>query len=403
MKEKSTAKKFTLRTLFLGIIPLFVLAHFSHHLLSAMISPLLPFIRDDFHIDYTQAGWLLSAFTLAYGASQVPAGWLADRTSPRLLIIIGVSGAAVAGLFAGLAPTYVMLAAFLILLGIMGGGYHPASSPLVSASVPAANRGSALGLHQIGGTSSYFLAPLIVVAVAGTLGWRGSFVALSIPVIIIGVVLYIILGKRGFTGEGRKNKAAAAQVETPKEPGRWRRLLAFIVMNILTHSVIVAVISFVPLVLVDHFGISNEAAAGLSALPFLAGLWAGPMGGFLSDRVGTVPLILVTSLLAGPILYFMGPVSYGWALFAVLLGLGMSQYIRMPVQEAYIINHTAPGNRSTVLGFYYFGTRGGPGLVTPLLGFLTDKYGFINTFTMAGAAVVAVTLISVPFLWGKRN
>ncbi|MDP7525779.1 MAG: MFS transporter, partial [Dehalococcoidales bacterium] len=56
-----------------------MLAHFSHHLIAALLQPLLPFIRDDFALDYTQAAWIVSAYTLAYGFSQLPGGWLADR------------------------------------------------------------------------------------------------------------------------------------------------------------------------------------------------------------------------------------------------------------------------------------------------------------------------------------
>ena len=61
-----------------GLVPLFMLAHFSHHLINALLQPLLPFIRDDFGLGYVQTGFIFSAFTLAYGVSQVPAGWLAD-------------------------------------------------------------------------------------------------------------------------------------------------------------------------------------------------------------------------------------------------------------------------------------------------------------------------------------
>lgn len=36
-----------------GILLLFVLAHFGHHLVSAMLSPLMPYIRDDFKLNFT--------------------------------------------------------------------------------------------------------------------------------------------------------------------------------------------------------------------------------------------------------------------------------------------------------------------------------------------------------------
>jgi len=115
----------------MGLLPLFMLAHFSHHVLTAIPIPLLPMIRRSFALDYTQSGLAISAFTLSYGIAQLPAGWLADRVGPRLLITIGISGVALSGLLVGLSQTYIMMTVFLVLMGLAGGGYHPAASPLI--------------------------------------------------------------------------------------------------------------------------------------------------------------------------------------------------------------------------------------------------------------------------------
>jgi MFS family permease len=82
-------------------------------------------IRDDFKLNYTQAGWVVSAYTLAYGLSQLPAGWMADRVGARLLMAIGISGVALTGILVGLSPSYTLMVVFLVLMGIIGGGYHP--------------------------------------------------------------------------------------------------------------------------------------------------------------------------------------------------------------------------------------------------------------------------------------
>ena len=112
-----------LRLLFSGLLPLFVLAHFGHHLLTALPIPLLPMIRSDFALDYTQAGWVVSAFNLAYGIGQLPGGWLTDRIGPRLMITIGICGVALAGFLVGLSHIFMLMIFFLALMGVVDAAF----------------------------------------------------------------------------------------------------------------------------------------------------------------------------------------------------------------------------------------------------------------------------------------
>jgi MFS family permease len=367
-----------------------------------LLIPLLPYIRDDLSLTYTQAGWLVSAYGLAYGISQLPAGWLADRIGPRIIVTIGVAGVGVAGLLIGFAPTYVMLALFLVLLGIAGGGYHPAAVPLVSASAEAKNRGRTLGLHQVGGSSGYFLAPLIVAGIASTFGWRGTFLAVSVPTIVFGVVVYMLLSRLGY-GKNAEPKLDASHPETAPSPRRLRPLVTVIILGIAIMSLVMSTVSFIPLFIVDHFrGVSNEAAAAMISLVFLGGLWAAPLGGYLSDRLGRVPVILAAGFITGLAIYLQNVVPLGMAFSAVLIILGMAMHLGMPVFEAYIISHTSQRKRSTILGIYYLGTEGGLA-IAPLIGYIIDRYGFYTGFSVVGATMAVVTLVCAILLWGRQD
>lgn len=364
---------------------------------------MLPLIRDDFNLDYTRAGWVVSAFTLAYGISQLPAGWLADRIGARLLIAIGISGVALCGILAGISPNYFVMAIFLVAMGILGGGYHPAASPLVSESVEAKNRGRALGLHQIGGTASFFLTPLIAVGIATLFGsWRGSFITLSLFTFVFGIILYVLLGRRR---DGRQsiNESPANHPETPTAASRISRLIPFIILGIVTQIVTFSTLSFIPLFAVDQFNTSEEVGGALLAIAQFAGLWAGPFGGYLSDRIGKVPVMLFVSLLAGPAVFLLSLVSLNWSVYLVLLILGMSQYAAMPITESYIITHSPERNRSTILGIYYFASRGGPGLLMPAMGWLSDHYSFATSFSLVGAAMLVIVIICSLLLWTNRD
>lgn len=398
----NTIKKTGFRSLFPGRLSLVVLAHFSHHLVTALPIPLLPFIRDEFKLDYTQSGLVISAFNLAYGISQLPAGWLADRIGPRIMVTIGICGVGLAGILIGLSQTYIMMIVFLVLMGVLGGGYHPASPPLVSALVEPKRRGWALGLHILGGSASYFVAPLIAAAITIAWGWRSPFIILAVPTIAFGIFYYIFLGRLA------DMKRAEPEIihghdQKPASPHRLRHLVSIMILSVFAGSVIFSTASFIPLFVVDEFGFSKEAAAAIISVFYFTGLWASPLGGYLSDRFGRVPVLLIASFAAGPVIYLLHLASSGWGIGAVLVIIGMAMYIRMPVTEAYIVSNTSERHRSSTLGLYYFGNLGGIGVMTPVIGYLIDRFGFYLSFTIIGAALIAVALVCSIWLRDSRD
>lgn len=396
-------KKLDLRRLFSGLLPLFVLGHFGHHLLTALPIPLSPLIRDEFGLNYFRTGLVISVFSLSYGIGQLPAGWLADRIGPRVLLAVGIGGVGIAGLLVGLSQTYVMLLVFLALMGVMGGGYHPSAAPMISASVAPRNRGRALGFHMIGGGFSFFLAPIIAAAIAAAWDWRGSFISLAVPVMLFGIVFYMLLGRHEVKKKAELSTTSSSQPEEAAAPRHWRRLVWFMILSAFTGAVVFSTMSYIPVFLVDHFGVSRATAVASMALVYSGGLWVGPLGGYLSDRWGTVPVILVVCFAAGPVIYLLNLAPYGLGIGVLLVTFGLINYVRMPVSESYIVSHTPERHRSTVLGLYFFGAMEGGGVLTPLLGYLIDQYGFYLSFSIAGAMMLAVTLICSIFLVGDRG
>ncbi len=391
-----------LGSLLSGMVPLFVFAHFSHHVVSALLQPLQTFIRDDFGLTKTQLGFLQgTAYNLPYGLSQLPAGWLADRVSPRVLITVGIAGVAAAGLLVGLSPAYAVMVAAIILLGLLGGGYHPAAAPLVTASTDKQNPGAALGLHQIGGTASFFLTPLIAAGLASLIGWRGAFVAVSLPALAVGIALFLILGRRRATVEQRAEESVDAPALS--RAGEMRRLAPMLILGVTVQVLIFSSVSFVPVFANETLSVGKAAAGGLLALAHLAGLFAGPIGGYLSDHIGRVWVMLAAGVVAGPAIYLLNQTAPGWSLSVVLLLMGTCQYLAMPTSEAYIISHAPERRRSTILGVYYMVSRGGPGIVMPVIGGLIDSQGYTTAFTTVAIAMVAIALVCGGLLLRNRD
>ncbi|MFC1872071.1 MFS transporter, partial [Chloroflexota bacterium] len=312
----------------------------------------------------------------------------------RVMVAMGVSGIAAAGLMVGLSQSYLALIMFLVIAALLGGGYHPSAASAISALVPLERRGRALGFHVIGGGASFWLVPLLAAPIALAWGWRGSFIALCIPAILLGVVLFLLIGQRT---RARDGKRATTPTESAVEPSRihWRQLMPFIIMSATTSTMIQSVSAYFSLYAVDHLGIAEVIAAMLMSITPAVGLLAGPIGGYLSDRFGAVTILAGVSLLAIPTLYFLGLVNNVLTLSFIMAVVGIISYFRMPTSESYIAAHTPKHRRSTILGFYFVASAEMGGLLTPVVGNLIDRFGFYSTFTILSMtqAIVIVTCL----------
>jgi MFS family permease len=385
-------------------VPVFTLAHFGHHVVGALLRPMLPMIQREFGLDYAGVGWVQMAYATTGGFSQVPAGWLADRLGPRLVVTVGVAGVAAAGVLIGLSPNFGALIAFLIVAAVMEGGYHPASAAAISMTTPSGRRGRALGTHLIGGSSAFWVVPLLAAQVAGVdaFGWRGAYVSLSTLAMVLGIVLYILLRGRG-DGGSIEQRIARAEGQAPPGPVRWGQLLPFIVMSVATGAATQSVSGFLSVYAVDHFQVSDATAARLMAISPAVGLVVAPLGGYLSDRLGPVRVAIAVCFLAAPAIYLLGVAPNVALLVGVMVLLGIISFVRMSTSEAYIVGQVPEGRRATVLGIYYFASREGGGLLAPAVGRLIDSLRFLRTVTYVGVVLAAINAVSALLLWRNRN
>jgi MFS family permease len=342
-------------------------------------------------------------FALAGGAGQLPSGWFADRFSPFVLIGIGTIGVAVGGILVGISHTYIMLLASLLLMGLMTGGYHPAATPLILASVKPEQRGRALGLHLVGGNSSFFVAPLLAGPILAVWGWRASFLCMAIPTAIFGLIFYVYLTRRSGRSHFEKARGRIAS-DQPPQPGYKRRLVAYLVQMVLAGGAGMTVNAFLSLYIVDGLGASNAKAAMMMSILFLPGIFGAPViGGYLSDRFGSVRVVIATSIVSGLVIFGINSFSLGFGFYAMLLVMGMNMAIRMPVTEVFIMNQTPARNRSTIFGVYYFTMQYTGAIFAPVMGGLIQRYSFHTMFTFSGIAVTVISLITSILIWDAKD
>ena len=152
-----------------------VLAYTDRQVMSLLVDP----IRHDLHVDDTGMSLLLGlAFAMVYGVAGLPLGVLADRMSRRNLLAAGVAVWSVGTLMCGLAPSFAVLFAARIVVGLGEAVLSPAAISLISDGFPPRQWGAAVGVYftgiAIGIGGAILIGGEVLAAVRGTAAGAGA-------------------------------------------------------------------------------------------------------------------------------------------------------------------------------------------------------------------------------------
>jgi MFS transporter, FSR family, fosmidomycin resistance protein len=151
-------------------------AHFVSHYYIILLAPLLPFVRADYGVSYTEIGLAFAAFNIVSATLQTPAGFLVDRLGARVPLIGGLLLGGAAFIIAGLVHSFWVLVAMFALAGLGNTVYHPADYAMLSQNVSSKHIGQAFSVHTFAGMLGGAVAPPTLLLMHGLWGWRGAFV-----------------------------------------------------------------------------------------------------------------------------------------------------------------------------------------------------------------------------------
>ena len=159
------------------------------------ISIAAAFMQREFHIDDLQLGTVFSAFLVGYALFQAPAGRLADRFGPRLILALGtfwwgVFTALTALVSARMAGLFLVLLAVRFTLGAGEAVLFPASNRFVANWIPSQERGLANGIIFAGVGFGAGITPPLVTFIVLHYGWRASFWVSAVIGLAAGAVWY---------------------------------------------------------------------------------------------------------------------------------------------------------------------------------------------------------------------
>ena len=351
-----------------------------------------PLLQDAFGLSRFLVGVVVTAGTLGYTIALFPVGAAVDGAGERPVMIVGLLALAAAVAALGLVGSFAGLLVAAVALGAAYATAMPATNRAIVTGIPAALRGRAMGIKQVGVTAGSGLAAVLVVTLAPQFGpWNLGFLLTGAVAVLVAAAFAV-----GFHG------APGGEWRLPDIRGlrRNRAYVALSAAGFFLGAAVFTTVGYTTLYLTDAVGLS-VAVAGLGfAAMQVTGSAGRIVAGWLADRLAASEARATASVL-------VGQSALGALLLAALAIPGLSRPVVLVVVAAV---------GATVLGFtglYYAcmtalvpteevgaATAGGQTalnagalLAPPAFGWLADTLSYRASWLLLAGAVLVGTLL----------
>ena len=270
----------------------------DRYVMSTVLEP----IRIELHLTDGGIAFLTGvSLALFYVTLGIPLSWVADRYNRRNLLAASLVAWSAMTALCGLSRGYTQLLLARIGVGVGEAGGTPACNSIVADYFPANRRPMAMTVFALGAPIGAWLGADMAGAVANAYGWRAAFLALGVPGVIVGALVYFTIRE---PVRGRLDARSDESTPTMGETMRflWKQKAAF-------HMVMGGGVSafwgwglmwFTPTFLQRSFDLTVGAAgAVVGPIHLIAGIAASLLTAWLLARPSFVDPRRIVWLLAG--------------------------------------------------------------------------------------------------------
>ncbi len=358
---------------------------------TGVIAPVLSSIRDEFTISFSTLGLLLTMSAVARLLMTLPAGYLVDRSHPRIFFTGGI-GALVAGSgVAALAPSFGVLLAGMFIAGIGAAIVFTGGFAHVVRRAGPGRRGTDTARLVAGLQVGTMIGPAAGGLVASAFGWRAAFVLTA----VVGLAAMVVVWAAVHTPAPRHERP----VDKRSALVGFREGLAVLAVFLLTSLIWGGTFALknvaLPLYGSEELGFDPAGVGAFASLGAAVRLVVLLLAGGLIDRLGRravfVPAMILP--LAGALLLIPPPSVLLYTLFAVLPALGGVGTVLPPVLVADRVPKEQVGRSLAAMMLTADLVMVG---VPPAIGFMLDVAGF----WLVGAVIAGVHAVAI--LYGLR-
>ncbi|OGP59260.1 MAG: hypothetical protein A2162_09920 [Deltaproteobacteria bacterium RBG_13_52_11b] len=378
------------------------IGHGYVHWFPATFFLLLPLIKEEFGLSYTEMGFMVTIRFISSMVANFPSGMIADVVGRHHLIMtIALAWVGIPYLLVGISSNYAVLLTCMVFLGIGNNLWHPAAMSILHDVYPQ-KRGWAIGWHSSAANMGDALGPFMSGILLTWLTWRQILIGSAIPGLGMGLFIWWLLGTSPHKepadpveeDSGKAKKADPQKLSMKQYLRGVGRLL--INRNVFFLALINGIRSltqnglstFLPPYFMTVLNISPWLSGVYITIIQVAGIIAAPISGRASDTYGR-KRVVTAALFSTSVAVFLLVVVQHPVLFVVFLGgVGFFLYSLRPVLIAWAMELAPKELRGSVVGLQFSFQSALSALAPVLGGWVADRWGLMATFYFLAATVI---------------
>ena len=353
--------------------------HLLNDMMQALLPAVYPILRGNLDLSFAQVGFLTFVYQITASLFQPFIGHYTDRRPLPYSLPFGMASSMAGLLTLAFAPSYGVLLAGALLLGLGSSIFHPESSRIARLA-SGGSHGLAQALFQVGGNFGSALGPLAAAFVVLPRGQTGlAWFALAA---LGGIVILTGLGRwYQLNGQAKpSSRKAPARHPTLTRAQVARAMAVLIALLFSKYIYLASFTSYYSFYLIDKFGLSTRDAQIYQFLCFAAVAAGTVAGGPIGDRMGRKLVIWVSILGVLPFTLLLPHVGLALtAALSVVIGFVIASAFPAIVVFG---QELLPGRVGMVSGLFFGFIFGIGGIGAAALGALADWKGIQFVFEL---------------------